>query len=103
MGLTNYIFDFDSTLADSRECSVTETKKAFKAFNLAVPSNRTVEYYMGIPIEKSFREMANRSLEDSEFEKLLNVFRNKYKETESDTLRTFKHIPEVLASLSKSR
>lgn len=101
MRINNYIFDFDGTLADSKECSVLATKEAFKTFGLSIPSDHTIEYYMGIPIEKSFREMANKTLKDNEFEKLLDIFRGKYKDFENDTLCTFEDIPEVLASLSE--
>lgn len=99
--INNYIFDFDGTLADSKECSVLATKEAFKTFGLSIPSDHTIEYYMGIPIEKSFREMANKTLKDNEFEKLLDIFRGKYKDFENDTLCTFEDIPEVLAVSSK--
>ena len=50
----NLIFDFDGTIADSKECSIVATQKSFKERGLEEPTVNLIEYYMGIPIEKSF-------------------------------------------------
>ncbi|MGE6256938.1 HAD family hydrolase [Heyndrickxia sporothermodurans] len=97
--MKNYIFDFDGTLADSKQCGVIATQEAFRSFGLEVPSEQQIEHYMGIPIEVSFKEMANEELTDSSFEELLRVFRKCYKAVENDTLVAFPHIREVLQQL----
>lgn len=99
MNNKNMIFDFDGTLADSKQCSVLATQQAFREFSLIEPSAKLIEYYMGIPIEVSFKEMSNIEFTDESFEKLLVTFRRFYKELENDTLTTFPNIPEVLNSL----
>ena len=53
-----YIFDFDGTLANSGSTGILATQAAFQQFNLSIPSNETINYYTGIPIEKSFKKMA---------------------------------------------
>ncbi|MEH6944803.1 HAD family hydrolase [Bacillus sp. JJ722] len=95
----NYIFDFDGTLADSKECSILATQKAFEEMLLDIPSIEKIEYYMGIPIEQSFNEMANRALNEDEFQTLLKMFREHYKLYENDTLTVFAGIPHVLKQL----
>ena len=55
----NIIFDFDGTIADSKKCSLIATKKAFSDYGLEEPSDSQIEYYMGIPIEKSFDLMSS--------------------------------------------
>ncbi|RFA34769.1 hypothetical protein CAI16_10315 [Virgibacillus dokdonensis] len=92
----NIIFDFDGTLADSKQCSVLATQNAFKALRLHIPSADTIEHYMGIPIETSFKKMADRELLKDEYKLLLQTFREQYKQLESDLLTVFKNIPEVL-------
>ncbi|WP_252902762.1 HAD hydrolase-like protein [Paucilactobacillus hokkaidonensis] len=60
--MENYIFDFDGTLADSGQAAVLATQSAFKEFNLATPTTSQIEYYMGIPIEVSFKKNGAWSL-----------------------------------------
>lgn len=55
---------------------------------------------MGVPIEVSFKAMAECELQDAMFEKLLVSFRLAYKELEN-TLSLFPGISEVLQSLFK--
>lgn len=97
--MKNYIFDFDGTLADSKQCSVLATQQAFKECGLKQPAAELVEHYMGIPIEVSFKEMAQKELALEEFEELLNKFRTAYKDLEHDTLVVFPGIPELLQLL----
>ncbi|GAB2024907.1 HAD family hydrolase [Lactovum odontotermitis] len=102
MTLRNIIFDFDGTLGDSKGCGNIATQEAFEHFNLKVPAAETMEYYMGIPIEESFKKMANRELSDTEFKNLLDEFRRLYKHYEADYLTLFPGTKEMLASLTKA-
>ena len=95
------IFDFDGTVADSGECGLLATQKAFNECNLSIPSKKEIEYYMGIPIEKSFHEMTNYTLNDEQFTKLLQSFRQAYKELEEQTITAFTHIDEVLKTFKE--
>ena len=98
----NYIFDFDGTLADSEQCSILATQKAFEQCDLHIPDEAQIKYYMGIPIEKSFVEMASRTLSVEEFDQLLVVFREAYKEFETATLTLFPNISHVLQQLQSN-
>lgn len=95
------IFDFDGTLADSGECGFLATQTAFKESNLPIPSKEKVNYYMGIPIEQSFHEMTDHSLDEKQFAELLQRFRHAYKIFEEQTITAFLHIDEVLNSFCK--
>ncbi|WP_413627915.1 HAD family hydrolase [Fructilactobacillus vespulae] len=98
--MQNYIFDFDGTLADSGETGVVATQKAFADLGLPEPTAADISYYMGIPIEVSFKKMApGHEFSDAEFEKLLQVFRKYYQELESKMLTLFPGIKEMLAEL----
>ena len=99
----NLIFDFDGTIADSKECSMVATQKSFKERGLEEPTVNLIEYYMGIPIEKSFSLMSSVDLDDHQLEALIKTFRQNYKEVESSYLKLYKHMTEQLQSLSKDK
>ncbi|GEK33015.1 HAD family hydrolase [Kurthia sibirica] len=96
-----YIFDFDGTLADSKQCSILATQQAFASLDLPIPSVESIEYYMGIPIERSFIQMATKSLDEEEFTQLLITFRMYYKQFEMESLTVFPQIPFVLEQLAQ--
>lgn len=93
------IFDFDGTLADSKTCGILATQDAFKDMKLATPSEQIIEYFMGIPIERSFVEMADKRLSAETLESLITIFRKYYKIHEDTTLKVFEGIPEVLQKI----
>lgn len=95
------IFDFDGTLADSGECGLLATQKAFKECDLPIPTKKEIDYYMGIPIEQSFHDMTNHTLNDEQFAKLLQLFRLSYKTLEEQTISAFPHLNEVLSTFHK--
>lgn len=99
----NLIFDFDGTIADSKECSIVAIQKSFKERGLEEPTVNLIEYYMGIPIEKSFSLMSSVDLDDHQLEALIKTFRQNYKEVESSYLKLYKHMTEQLQSLSKDK
>lgn len=103
MGIKYIIFDFDGTLGDSKECSILATQKAFKEMNLDVPDANLIEYYMGIPIEKSFLDMANRNISKVEHEKLIGMFRHYYQQYEVDNLELFPGVKEMLENLKRMK
>ncbi|HAP15925.1 MULTISPECIES: HAD family hydrolase [Lactococcus] len=95
-----YIFDFDGTLANSGKTGILATQSAFQEFNLKVPSEKMINYYTGIPIEKSFKKMLpDYAFRETEFQALLSAFRQYYKEYEQENLTLFPHIKEVLQKL----
>ena len=101
--MDGYIFDFDGTLANSGSTGILATKAAFQQFNLSIPSEERINYYTGIPIEKSFKKMAaDHIFKEEEFEALLSAFREYYKVYEQENLTLFPHIKEVLQNLYHS-
>ncbi|TLQ24589.1 HAD family hydrolase [Lactiplantibacillus plantarum] len=82
--MQTYIFDFDGTLANSGKAGILATQAAFKDFGLPVPNENIINYFMGIPIEVSFKKMApEHTFANNEFEKLLTVFRQHYKKLDN--------------------
>ena len=98
--MKSYIFDFDGTIADSKQCSILATKEAFQILELEIPSIEDIEYYMGIPIEQSFKQMLSEQLDDFMFDRLLDTFRQEYKRFENDSLILFPDMMNVLKELN---
>lgn len=102
--MDTYIFDFDGTLANSGETGILATQAAFEEFNLPWPDRETIIYYMGIPIEVSFKKMAlPHTFDGTEFEDLLSCFRAYYKRFETSHLHLFPGTQEVLQQLKKAQ
>ncbi|POA02595.1 HAD family hydrolase [Staphylococcus caprae] len=97
----NIIFDFDGTIADSKKCSFIATKKAFLDCGLKEPSDNQIEYYMGIPIEKSFDLMSSVELKTKERNELIALFRRNYKEIEDLYLEIYDNMLSQLETLHK--
>lgn len=98
--MENYIFDFDGTLADSGQAAVVATQAAFKEFKLTVPTTSLIEYYMGIPIEVSFKKMApDHVFSNQAFADLLTIFRQQYQLAEQTSLTLFPEMKSVLQQL----
>lgn len=99
MDIHAYVFDFDGTLADSRECSVVSTQEAFKKMGLSIPDAKDIESYMGIPIEVSFKEMSQNSLSAEKLDQLFYCFREIYKSYENELIKTFPHVEDILQEI----
>lgn len=97
----NFLFDFDSTLADTRDVAVLATQQAYAAKDLTQPSREAVVSYMGVPIEVSFAKMATETLSDTELAELYTEFRAQYHEAEKLGITLFDGIADTLAALKQ--
>jgi len=97
--MRNFLFDFDSTLADTRNVAVTSTQAAYRLQGLTVPSRDAAVSYMGVPIEVSFAKMADRSMSDAELQALYTVFREQYHLAETNGITLFAGMGEALTGL----
>ncbi|MGB4823719.1 MAG: HAD family hydrolase [Leuconostoc mesenteroides] len=98
--LQNIVFDFDGTLADSGDTGILATQTAFSSFQLRVPKAEVIDYFMGIPIEVSFKKMVpDHVFSEQEFQELLISFRSYYKRFEDEHLVLFPDVGSTLKSL----
>ncbi|MGX6427939.1 HAD family hydrolase [Levilactobacillus yonginensis] len=95
----NFFFDFDSTLADTRNVAVIATQRAFAARGLTQPSRAAVVSYMGVPIEVSFAKMADHALTAAELESLYTTFREQYQQAEQLGISLFTGMADTLSEL----
>lgn len=99
MGIRAFIFDFDGTIGDSSECGLRATQETFAELGYGIPSRDQIEYYMGIPIEQSFKLMLPHEISDTDFNELLTFFREKYATFEDEYLSSFAHVADTLRQL----
>jgi len=97
----NFLFDFDSTLADTRDVAVLATQQAYAAKGLTQPSREAVVSYMGVPIEVSFAKMATETLSEPELAELYTEFRAQYHEAEKLGITLFDGIADTLTALKQ--
>lgn len=98
---THILFDFDGTIADSSECAIISTQKAFSEIGLAIPTSEHIVHLMGIPIELSFKELGASHLSQNEFEKLLSIFRSIYRSESEQHIKGFPYMKECLSALKQ--
>ncbi|CAJ1225573.1 phosphatase [Levilactobacillus zymae] len=96
--MQNFFFDFDSTLADTKQVAVVATQQTFVAQGLTAPAADVVVSYMGVPIEVSFAKMADRPLTAAELEPLFQEFRRQYALADGE-IQPFAGMLETLAAL----
>lgn len=96
------IFDLDGTLADSRQCAVRATRRAFAAHQLAIPDVGTIVRSMGIPIELSFPAFLGPTASTISLPALLETFRTFYAEEATSSLQLFPDIQHILTSFVTS-
>lgn len=98
--MQNILFDFDGTLADSGATVALATQAAFRDFALPEPSTETIAYYMGIPIETSFKAMVpDHNFTPTTYDALLNRFREHAQALESSQVTLFPGITATLSDL----
>lgn len=102
MGFDIALFDFDGTLADTRQCSILATRKTFKYYHLPIPSDQRILRGMGIPLDIDLLRMVGRPMQKNEIQELLATFRFFYQRLEKTTIAVFPHIPDVLETLKRS-
>lgn len=101
--IKNYFFDFDKTLANTGNVSVTATENAFKSFGLTVPSKDQILDKMGIPAEVSFPQMARQKLSDNEVQQLVQKFRVLYQQEELNNTELYPGVKSLLTQLWQAK
>lgn len=99
--MRNFFFDFDSTLADTRQVAVVATQTAYQKRQLTVPAAEQIVHYMGVPIEVSFAKMADRHLSATELTALYQEFRQQYALADG-AIKPFAGMAQTLAQLRRN-
>lgn len=91
-----FIFDFDGTLGDTKECVVSSFQKSLSYNNLPPIDRDKIIHLMGLSLQDVFKKLTDNKLKDSFYEKLVLDYRTFYREF----LKSKTHIfPEVAKTL----
>lgn len=100
--MENFLFDFDGTIADSGDAATLATQACFKDFDLEIPTNDQVRYYMGVPIETFIPELVEKQgkdFADEQYNEMYQSFREHYSEIEMQTTTLFPGMKTTLEQL----
>lgn len=75
-----YVFDMDGTLLDSSSGIINAVCHTLKSFNKDIPDAKILKSFIGPPLKTSFSLLPD--VDDTEVEKLVNNFREEYRERE---------------------
>lgn len=99
--MKNVIFDFDGTLADSRQLVIKAMRAGFAQANLPEPDDATTLSIMGIPLEIGVHQITPASCTQEDYDAIIAGFRNFYL-SHHDQLELYPNVKETLAQLVAS-
>ncbi len=96
-----FIFDFDGTLGDTKECVVASFHQALLDNNLSTINREQIIHYMGLSLSLSFRKLTDNKLDDSLYEKLVNDYRKHYRTFLTEKTLIFPEVKKTLHELKE--
>lgn len=94
-----FIFDFDGTLGDTKECVIASFQKALEQNNLPKAPREHIIHTMGISLPISFRQLTNNLLTDEMYAKLVIDYRTAYRVYLTHKTQLFPEVKETLQKL----
>jgi len=95
-----FIFDFDGTLADTKECVVAAMQKSLEQNKFPPVNWEQIVHLMGIPVKKMLKTIVPHQA-DEMYEKLVTDYRSFYKAFLPDKTFMFPEVAETLARLKE--
>lgn len=96
-----FIFDFDGTLGDTKECVVASFQESLSQNKLPTASRDLIIHLMGLSLKDAFKRLTNETLEDSNYEKLIVDYRTFYREFLTKKTLIFPEVKETLEELKR--
>ena len=93
-----YVFDMDGTLLDSSPGIIKAVCHTLKAFNKDIPEYNVLKSFIGPPLKLSFSLLPD--VDSAEVEKLVDTFREEYREREILNANLYEGIVPLLKKLS---
>jgi phosphoglycolate phosphatase/pyrophosphatase PpaX len=93
-----FIFDFDGTLGDTKECVVASFQETLKENHLPNAKREQIIYHMGLPLTEVFKKLIKKKLNDVMLNNLVENYRKFYKEFLTQKTLIF---PKVAVTLKK--
>lgn len=96
-----FIFDFDGTLGDTKECVVASFQQALLQNKLSTVKRNQIIQFMGLSLEDAFRKLTNEAVEDHIYEKLVSDYRTFYRKFLTQKTLIFPEVAEILKKLKQ--
>ncbi len=94
-----FIFDFDGTLGDTKECVVASFQKALEENNLPSIKREQIIHYMGLSLKEAFKKLVKKRLDEATYDKLVADYRKHYREFLTQKTLIFPEVAETLKKL----
>lgn len=94
-----FIFDFDGTLGDTKECVVASFQQALVKNNLPVADREKIIHYMGLSLKQVFEKLTNTAFEDSFYDQLVADYRTFYRDFLTKKTLIFPQVAETLKKM----
>ena len=88
------VFDFDGTIADTRELIVATFQETCRRLGLPSPDSEHIAYTIGIPLETAFGSLVGGAASD--IERMLSTYREVFRNRPFDGLAAFPGVPEAI-------
>jgi phosphoglycolate phosphatase/pyrophosphatase PpaX len=96
-----FVFDFDGTLGDTKECVVVAFQKALSQNELPVAKREQIIHFMGLSLKDAFRKLTNEAVKETMYEKLVSDYRACYREFLVQKTFLFPEVVETLEKLKR--
>ncbi len=93
------IFDLDGTVLNTTEGVLAAVKHTIKQFGFNMPSDQTLESFIGPPIQDSFAKLYG--LSGDILQDIATVFRNQYKDVDLLKAKPYEGIYDLLSELER--
>ncbi len=96
-----FIFDFDGTLGDTKECIVASFQKSLSLNNLPAVEKEKIIHLMGLSLKEVFRKLTKGKLSEELYDKLVTDYRVFYREYLGSKTVNFPKVKETLKILKE--
>lgn len=97
-----FIFDFDGTIGDTKECIIASFQQALHDNNLSDVSKGDIVHNMGLSLPTVFRKLTGDKLLDKDYDKLVDDYRRHYRQFLSTKTLIFPEVKDTLKQLKES-
>ncbi|MBQ5994933.1 MAG: HAD hydrolase-like protein [Clostridia bacterium] len=94
------LFDFDGTMVDSSEGIFKSLIYALESAGRERPSDETLRKFIGPPLYDSFKNLFG--FEDGEIQKMIDKYRERYREKGLEEVEVYEGIPELFKTLKEN-
>ncbi len=100
MEIKTIIFDFDGTLADTRQSIIETIGQTLRALRLPVPDDKAIQELIGLPLRETFVRAAHLS-DEALIVQAITTYRNLYDDISLTTVKLFPGVADTLQTLHR--